>query len=92
METNESATRDYLDKMGAGLKQRGVNVEAAVGYSSSADENAAEQIIKFAGEIRVDVITVLAHVRSYNGRWLFSSVAERLLNKGNTSFLVVRAP
>ena len=76
--------------MGAGLKQKGVNVKLAVMSSAAAEENPAGDIIKFANEIHADLIVTSTHVRSYAGHWVFGSVAERLIHRGTIPLLVLK--
>jgi nucleotide-binding universal stress UspA family protein len=87
METDKALARDYLAKVGARLKRRGVAVESEVRFG-----NVAEEIIKFADEMHVDVVVMSTHGRSGIGRWVFGSVAERLLYQGNNPLLLVREP
>jgi nucleotide-binding universal stress UspA family protein len=80
----------YLDYAGTVLKGKGVALASAAGFAGSFEENFAESVIRFAAEARPDLIVVSTAVRSYNGRWLFSGVVERLLNKAGTSILVLK--
>jgi len=52
--------------------------------------NAAEQIIQFAEKSSVDLVAMTTHGRSGLQRWVFGSVAERILREGNTPLLLVR--
>ena len=104
MKSNEAVAKGYLDEVGARMKQKRVTVKSEVRFSKATEDsageeiskviedNGAQEIIKFANEIHADVVAVSTHMRSYDGRWLFSNVAERLLYKGNTPLLVVAAP
>jgi len=87
MESDRAFARVYLAKVGARLKRRGVAVESEVRFG-----NAAEEIIRFADEMHVDLVAMSTRGRSGIERWVFGSVAERLLYQGNTPLLLVREP
>jgi len=82
---DKALAEDYLEKIGAQLKQKGVTVESQVRFGEAATE-----IIDLADEIRADVIAMSTHGRSGIGRWVLGSVAERVLYEGNTPLLLVR--
>ena len=91
MESAKAYARDYLDKVGALLKQKGITVDTEVRTATDIKSiNAAEEIISFADKIQVDVVAMSTHGRSGVGRWVFGSVAERVLYEGNTPLLLVR--
>jgi nucleotide-binding universal stress UspA family protein len=79
--------RDYLDKVGEGLRNRGVMVKTLI-----ATGNAAEEILKVADEIKADLVAMSTHGRSGLSRWAFGSVTDKILRAGNLPVLVVRAP
>lgn len=76
--------KDYLDRVGARLSQMGVITETQVRFG-----NAAEEIIKLAAWTQSDLVAMSTHGRSGVGRWVFGSVAERVLYEGNTPLLLV---
>ncbi len=80
-------TEDYLEKVGGGLKGKGITTRFEVRVGDAAGE-----IIKLADEINADVVAMSTHGRSGISRWALGSVAERVLNAGNTPLLLVRAP
>ncbi len=86
MESDRAFARNYLEKVGARLKRKGVTVRSEVRFG-----NAAEEIIKFADEISADVVAMSTHGRSGVSRWVFGSVADRVLHEGNTPILLVRS-
>ena len=85
MESDKAFARDYLEKVGARLKRKGVIVKSEVRLGI-----AAEEIIKLADEMYADVVAMSTHGRSGVGRWVFGSVADRVLHEGNTPLLLVR--
>lgn len=87
MESDRIHAKAYLDKVGASLKKRGVTVRSEVKFGSAADE-----IVRFAEEIKADMVAMATHGRSGLGRWVLGSVAERVVRAGNTPVLLVRVP
>ena len=85
LELIKKKTREYLKKAGEGLKSKGVTVKTKVTIG-----NAADEILKVTEEIKADLIAMSTHGRSGVGRWVFGSVAARVLHEGNTPLLLVR--
>lgn len=77
---------DYLAKASEGLTSRGVSVQFRVAVG-----NAAEEIIKAADELDVDLVAMSTHGRSGLSRWAFGSITDRVLRGGNKPILVARA-
>jgi nucleotide-binding universal stress UspA family protein len=69
--------KDYLDKVGSQLKQKGIAVNSEVRVG-----DAAEEIIRFADEISADVVAMTTHGRSGIARWAVGSVADKVLREG----------
>ncbi len=80
-------TRSYLNKVGKGIRSKKVSVKIRVGIGS-----AAEEIIKAADEINVDLIAMSTHGRHGISRWAFGSVTDKVLRGGHKPVLVVRVP
>lgn len=51
----------------------------------------AESILDYAADKEIDVIVMATHGRSGIGRWVFGSVAERVLRGSNCPVLMIRA-
>ncbi len=79
--------RSYLNKVAKGIRSEKVSVEIRVVIGSSADE-----IIKAADEIGVDLIAMSTHGRHGISRWAFGSVTDKVLRGGHKPMLVVRVP
>jgi nucleotide-binding universal stress UspA family protein len=77
----------YLRRTGQTLRKKGASIKVKVSVGHAADE-----IIKAADEINVDLIAMSTHGRSGLSRWAFGSVTDRVLRGGNKPVLVVRAP
>jgi len=87
MEQIQQQARNYLNKVAEDIRSKKVSVKVRVGIGS-----AAEEIIKSADEISVDLIAMSTHGRSGISRWAFGSVTDRVLRGGHKPVLVVRAP
>ncbi len=84
-ETRKASATAYLDDVGKQLKERGITASSVVVLGSP-----AEQIIDYAKANSIDLIAMSTHGRSGIGRWVFGSVADKVLHAGDTPVLVVR--
>ena len=82
----EESARTYLAGIEQRLKAKGVVVSSRIETGA-----AAERIIEVAEQIDVDFIAMSTHGRSGVGRWVFGSVADRVLYSGNFPLILVRA-
>jgi len=71
----EALARDYLTQMAGGLKSQGLAVRTAM-----ARGRAAEQILDYARNNNVDLIVMSTHGHSGLGRWVYGSVADRVVS------------
>ena len=83
----QQEARDYLNKVNESIISEKFSVEIKVEVG-----NAAEEIIKAADEISVDLIAMSTHGRHGISRWAFGSVTDKVLRGGHKPVLVVRAP
>ncbi|MDD5081981.1 MAG: universal stress protein [Dehalococcoidales bacterium] len=79
--------RTYLKKIEDKLRDKGIKVTSEVRVGAP-----AEEIIKFADEVKADIVVMATHGRSGIGRWIFGSVSGKVLREGNTPILLVRTP
>ena len=79
--------RNYLNKVAKGIRSKKVSVKIKVGVG-----NSAEEIIKTADEISVDLIAMSTHGRHGLTRWAFGSVTDKVLRGGQKPMLLVRVP
>jgi len=86
MEPLKMSAQSYLKKMGSKVKERGIPTKYEVRVGA-----AGHEIIKLADEINTDLVAMSTHGRSGIGRWVFGSVAERVMHSGNTPVLLVRS-
>ena len=84
---NEVTLTTYLEELAEPLREKGLNVETVV---RSGD--AASQIVELAESEHVDLVVMSSHGRTGLTRWIYGSVAERVLHNARCSLLVVRIP
>ena len=77
----------YLRSICGRHEWHGVPVNVAVEMGSP-----AETILAFAEEHSVDRIVMSTHGRTGLGRWVFGSVADKVLRTANTTVVLVRPP
>jgi len=87
MASDKALVKDYLSGVQEILKKEGVTskIEVKMGH-------AAEEIIEFTDEVNADMVAMSTHGRSGVGRWVFGSVAEKVLHEGSKPLLLVRSP
>ena len=78
---------NYLKGIVSRVKYEGARVESAVLYGRSADT-----LAEFATKNRIDIIIIATHGRSGVSRWVWGSVADRILRSSCVPVLMVRAP
>ncbi|MBA3241358.1 MAG: universal stress protein [Acidobacteria bacterium] len=81
-----SAARE-LPKVAAGAEFAGLDVEDVIAHGEAASE-----IVRVAGERRVDLIVISSHGRTGLGRILFGSTAEAVVRHAPCPVLVVKPP
>jgi nucleotide-binding universal stress UspA family protein len=84
---NKVEAEKYLKEIVAQLAKVGVNAKADVIYGK-----AAEVLGDFATKNDVDLVIIATHGRSGISRWVWGSVADRLLRSVCVPVLMVRAP
>lgn len=85
-EIKKSVT-SYLEKVGERIKKTPkVTIKTVV----IVGDEPAEEILKTADELNVDLIAISSHGRSGISRWALGSVADKILRCGNTPVFMVR--
>jgi len=86
LESVKTEAREYLDKAYRRLKRRKgeVRIELRVG-------DIAQEIIKFADGKNVDLIAISSHGHSGIEKWVFGSIANKVVQASNAPVLLVRA-
>ncbi len=79
------AAEEYLARIKARLNKEGLNVEAKV-----LTGRPAETITEFAQREKADIIALATHGRSGISRWVFGSVADRLVRSSSVPVLLIR--
>ncbi|MEW5815228.1 MAG: universal stress protein [Spirochaetota bacterium] len=81
----EADAKEYLDKTATDLRKEGIPVETKI----VVDGEPAAKILEVAREERVDLIIMSTHGRSGFTRWIFGSVANRVLIHSSVPVLMV---
>lgn len=84
---NKADAGNYLNQLVNRTKYDGVNVQTEMISGVAADS-----IADYATKNEVDLITIATHGRSGISRWVWGSVADRLLRSSCVPVLMVRAP
>ena len=83
----KDAAEKYLSRIVNGVKYDGVKVQSKV-----VSGKPAESIADYAAKNKVDLIIIATHGRSGASRWVWGSVADKLLRSVQVPVLMVRAP
>lgn len=78
---------DYLSKLIGRLNYGKVNVRSQVLIGTAADS-----LADYAVKKGIDLIIIASHGRSGISRWVWGSVAERILRSARVPVLIVKAP
>jgi nucleotide-binding universal stress UspA family protein len=79
--------KKYLKKISDDLNSSGVKVS-----NVTLEGNAAEMILTYAEENGIDLIVVSTHGRTGITRWVFGSVADRVIHQSSIPVLIVTPP
>ena len=85
--SHRSDAQDYLTELVGRLKYGGVDLQSEV-----ITGKAAESLADYAEKNGVDLIVIATHGRSGVSRWVWGSVADRILRSACVPVLMVRAP
>ena len=84
---NVVSARKYMDKQAALLKEKGIDAHTEVFFG-----NVLESLTEYAEKNQVDLIIIATHGRSGISRWVWGSVADRILRSAKVPVLMVRPP
>ena len=84
---NRAAAENYLGQLVNRTKYDGITIQSEVMAGRAADS-----IADYATKNAVDLITIATHGRSGVSRWVWGSVADRVLRSACVPVLMVRAP
>ena len=85
---SRAAAENYLNQLMNRVKYDGINVELEV----LGGGRAADMIADYANKSEVDLIIIATHGRSGVSRWVWGSVADRVLRSASVPVLMVKAP
>ena len=86
-EVNKSAAKDYLEQVVSRVKLDGARIQTQV-----ITGKAAESLAGYGTSNNVDLIVIATHGYSGISRWVWGSVADRILRSACVPVLMVRAP
>ena len=84
---SKATAKKYLDQVVSQLKKDGIAAKAVV-----LSGRAADALADYAKKSDADLIVIATHGRSGVSRWVWGSVADRLLRSACVPVLMVRAP
>ena len=82
-----AAAKNYLDQLVSRVDYGSVKVQSEV-----VTGRAAESLADYATKNEVDLIIIATHGRSGISRWVWGSIADRILHSSCVPILMVRAP
>ena len=85
--THKNETEHYLNQLVSRQKYEGVKVQSILIIGKTADS-----VAEYATKNDVDLIIIATHGRSGISRWVWGSVADRILRSACVPVLMVRAP
>jgi nucleotide-binding universal stress UspA family protein len=84
---SEQDAHAYLEAHQGSLGQQGYEVHAQV----TEGENIADALLQVASNLKVDAIVMSTHGRGGLSRWVFGSVADKVLRYADVPVLLIRA-
>lgn len=84
---SKAAAKNYLDGLVGKLSYSGVSLKAEVLFGRPAD-----MLVDYAKKKNPDLIIIATHGRSGVSRWVWGSVADRILRAACVPVLTIRAP
>jgi nucleotide-binding universal stress UspA family protein len=79
--------QQYLHSQQGMLRQQGLHVDVVVAEG----QNVAELILDNADDLRIDTVVMSTHGRGGLSRWVFGSVADKVLRRAMVPVLLIRA-
>lgn len=83
----QTEVKKYISQVANKLKKEGLNTKSVIVKGRAADE-----ILNYANKNQMDLIIMSTHGRSGVSRWVFGSVAEKVIRHSTLPILIVRAP
>jgi nucleotide-binding universal stress UspA family protein len=85
---SRAAAENYLNELMNRVKYNGINVQSEVLRGGQV----ADIIADYATNEEVDLVVIATHGRSGVSRWIWGSVADRILRSSCVPVLMIRAP
>ena len=79
--------QDYLKRIKRQLEDKGLMVKSAVIFGKAADE-----LVDYVKNNNIDLVIIASHGRSGVSRWVWGSVADRILRGVCVPVMIIRAP
>ena len=86
----DAATEKYTDEYLQGIENDIHKAGVAVTHSSYISIDAAHEILEIERKIQPDLVIMATRGRSNIARWVFGSVAERVLTEGDRPILMIK--
>lgn len=84
---NRTKAQEYLDHIACSCKLSGASARAVVLLGKTANK-----LIDYAAKNKIDLIIIATHGRSGVSRWVWGSIAEKILRSTCIPVFMVRAP
>jgi len=84
---SKTAAKNYLDSVVSKLSYSGVSLKAEVLFGRPGD-----MLVDYAKKKNPDLVIIATHGRSGVSRWVWGSVADRILRAACVPVLMIRAP
>ncbi len=86
-EHSRNDVESYLDSIVSRLKNSGIKARSKI-----LSGKAAERLVDYIHESTFDLVIMTTHGRSGISRWIWGSVAERILHSSSIPVLLIRPP
>jgi nucleotide-binding universal stress UspA family protein len=88
-ESLKASAKDYIEKLTGRMQNKGINAKYI--FIETQGE-IAEEINNYTAQNYIDLVVMATHGRSGPRRWVLGSVANKVLNEGNTPIMLIRTP
>jgi len=89
IESLKASAKDYLEQLTARMQNKGISTKYVMIETRG---DIAEEINSYTAQNYIDLVVMATHGRSGPRRWVLGSVANKVLNEGNTPIMLIRTP
>ena len=89
IESLKASAKDYLEQLTARMQNKGISTKYVMIETRG---DIAEEINNYTAQNYIDLVVMATHGRSGPRRWVLGSVANKVLNEGNTPIMLIRTP